>query len=140
MAASAANNTMPDVSEADYRKLISKALTRVSWKCCSISIASTPFNFCVLFYFFLLKSMQSVDMSVEMASESMEIITMSVDKHAALKNYEAAAQLIKTTMDKKFGAAWHCVIGEGFGFDCTYQAKNMVYVYYGTIGILAYKC
>ena len=83
---------------------------------------------------------QSVDMSVEMASESMEIITMSVDKHAALKNYEAAAQLIKTTMDKKFGAAWHCVIGEGFGFDCTYQAKNMVYVYYGTIGILAYKC
>jgi dynein light chain 4 len=43
-------------------------------------------------------------------------------------------------MDKKFGAAWHCVIGEGFGFDITYQAKNMVYVYYGQIGILAYKC
>ncbi len=53
---------------------------------------------------------------------------------------QAAAQLIKTTMDKKFGAAWHCVIGEGFGFDITYQSKNMVYVYYGTIGILAYKC
>jgi hypothetical protein len=43
-------------------------------------------------------------------------------------------------MDKKFGAAWHCVIGEGFGFEITYQAKNMVYVYYGQIGILAYKC
>ena len=27
-------------------------------------------------------------MSIEMASEAMEIITMSVDKHAALKNYE----------------------------------------------------
>lgn len=53
---------------------------------------------------------------------------------------QAAAQLIKTTMDKKFGAAWHCVIGEGFGFEITYQAKNMVYVYYGSIGILAYKC
>lgn len=103
--------------------------------------------------------LQSADMSIEMASESMEIITMSVDKHAQAKNYEvrtqcifpfcplhsnaykqAAAQLIKTTMDKKFGAAWHCVIGEGFGFDITYQAKNMVYVYYGSIGILAYKC
>ena len=43
-------------------------------------------------------------------------------------------------MDKKFGAAWHCAIGEGFGFEITYQAKNMIYVYYGTIGILAYKC
>ena len=95
-------------------------------------------------------------MSMEMSMESMEIITMAVDKHQSTKNYEviykctlfmlvltkikAAAQLIKTTMDKKFGAAWHCVIGEGFGFEITYQAKNMVYVYYGSIGILAYKC
>jgi Dynein light chain type 1 len=83
---------------------------------------------------------QSIDMSAEMAAESMEIITMAVDKHQTTKNYEAAAQLIKSTMDKKFGAAWHCAIGEGFGFDITYQAKNMVYVYYGQIGILAFKC
>jgi dynein light chain 4 len=53
---------------------------------------------------------------------------------------QAAAQLIKAGLDKKFGAAWHCVIGEGFGFDITYQAKNMIYIVYGTIGILAYKC
>ncbi len=99
-----------DLSEQDYRKLTAKALTR------------------------------SVDMTLEMSTEAMEIITMSVDKHAATKNYEASAQLIKTTLDKKFGAAWHCVIGEGFGFEITYQAKNMVYVYYGSIGILAYKC
>jgi len=102
-------------------------------------------------------------MSTEMSMEYMEIITMSVDKHAATKNYEvsiffidiatciktnivhlnllkAASQLIKSTMDKKFGAAWHCVIGEGFGFDITYQAKYMVYVYYGQIGVLVYKC
>ena len=79
-------------------------------------------------------------MSMEMATESMEIITMSVDKFQANKNYEAAAQLIKTTMDKKFGASWHCAIGEGFGFDITYQSKNMVYVYYGQIGVLCYKC
>lgn len=75
-----------------------------------------------------------------MATESMEIITMAVDKFQATKNYEAAAQLIKTTMDKKFGASWHCAIGEGFGFDITYQSKNMVYVYYGAIGVLCYKC
>jgi hypothetical protein len=29
-------------------------------------------------------------MSVEMAAESMEIITMSVDKHQATKNYEVS--------------------------------------------------
>ena len=79
-------------------------------------------------------------MSMEMATESMEIITMAVDKFMQAKNYEASAQLIKTTMDKKFGASWHCVIGEGFGFDITYQSKNMVYVYYGQIGVLCYKC
>ncbi|KAJ1400770.1 dynein light chain type 1-domain-containing protein [Ochromonadaceae sp. CCMP2298] len=83
---------------------------------------------------------RNVDMSAEMASEAMEVITMAVDKHVATKNYEAAAQLIKSGLDKKFGAAWHCVIGEGFGFDITYQAKNMIYIVYGTIGILAYKC
>jgi hypothetical protein len=31
---------------------------------------------------------QNVDMSGEMASESMEVITMAVDKHAQTKNYE----------------------------------------------------
>jgi hypothetical protein len=33
---------------------------------------------------------QSVDMSAEMSSEAMEVITMSVDKHAATKNYEVS--------------------------------------------------
>lgn len=79
-------------------------------------------------------------MTMEMATESMEVITMSVDKFQNTKNYEAAAQLIKTTMDKKFGASWHCAIGEGFGFEITYQSKNMVYVYYGQVGVLCFKC
>ena len=79
-------------------------------------------------------------MSIEMATESMEVITMAVDKFQSSKSMESAAQLIKTTMDKKFGASWHCAIGEGFGFDITYQSKNMVYVYYGNIGILCFKC
>eukprot|EP01035_Chromulina_nebulosa_P018071 gene18071-23718_t len=72
---------IPDISDQEYRKLISKALVR------------------------------SVDMSTEMSSESLEIITMGIDKHQATKNYEASAQLIKATLDKKFGASWHCVIG-----------------------------
>jgi dynein light chain 4 len=101
---------VPDLNDAEYRKLTSKALTR------------------------------SVDMSGEMATECLEIVTMGVDKHMATKNYEAACQLIKQNMDKKFGASWHCAIGEGFGFDITYQSKNMVYVYYGPICIVCFKC
>lgn len=83
---------------------------------------------------------QSLDISSESATEAIEIITMAIDKHTATKNYEAAAQLIKSTMDKKFGAAWHCAIGEGFGFDITYQQRNMVYIFYGQVGVLVYKC
>jgi dynein light chain 4 len=79
-------------------------------------------------------------MSHEVASESLEVITMAIDKQQTTRNWEAAAQLVKTSMDKKFGTAWHCVIGEGFGFEMTYQSKNMIYVYYGNIGVLAYKC
>jgi dynein light chain 4 len=51
------------------------------------------------------------------------------------------AQLIKESMDKKFGATWHVCVGEGFGFEITHQAKNLVFVYYGpTLGILSFKC
>ena len=53
---------------------------------------------------------------------------------------QAAAKVIKEAMDKKYGPQWHCAIGEGFGFDITYQQPNMIYVYYGKIGILLYKC
>ncbi|CAM9872843.1 unnamed protein product, partial [Laminaria digitata] len=52
---------------------------------------------------------------------------------------QAAAQLIKNSMDKKFGASWHCAIGEGFGFEIAYQQRNMIYVFYGQIGVLTFK-
>jgi dynein light chain 4 len=50
------------------------------------------------------------------------------------------AKIIKETMDRKYGPQWHCAIGEGFGFDVTYQQPNMIYVYYGKVGILLFKC
>ena len=65
---------------------------------------------------------KSADMvPAETMNEAKDIITMSVDKFAATKNYELMAKLIKETMDKKFGQMWHCVIGEGFGFDAAFQ-------------------
>ncbi|CAN0008629.1 unnamed protein product [Heterosigma akashiwo] len=83
---------------------------------------------------------KTVDMPGEMCNEALEVVTMAVDKFASTKNYEAAATSIKNTMDKKCGATWHCAIGEGFGFDVTYQQKNMIYVFYGQVGVLIFKC
>ena len=84
---------------------------------------------------------QSCDMvPAEQANEAVEVISMAVDKHVSTGNYEAMCKIVKETMDRKYGPQWHCAIGEGFGFDVTYQQPNMIYVYYGKIGILLFKC
>ena len=75
---------------------------------------------------------------MEMGQAAVEVVTMSLDKNG--KNYEAASQLVKNTMDKKFGPAWQCAIGEGFGFDISCQRKYLLHVYYSGAGILCYKC
>lgn len=54
---------------------------------------------------------------------------------------QKAAQMIKENMDKRYGPTWHCVIGEGFGFEVTYEARQMLYMQYQEkIAILVYKC
>lgn len=43
-------------------------------------------------------------------------------------------------MDRKYGKSWHCIIGEGFGFNVTYEMKNVLYMFYnGTLAILVFK-
>jgi hypothetical protein len=54
---------------------------------------------------------------------------------------QKAAQSIKDSLDKKFGPSWHCAVGEGFGFNITYNAHSMMYVYYGEkLGVIVFKC
>ncbi|GMI27123.1 hypothetical protein TeGR_g8037 [Tetraparma gracilis] len=53
---------------------------------------------------------------------------------------KAAALLIKNTLDKRFGLTWHAAVGEGFGFDITCQNRYLIYVFYGSVGVLCYKC
>jgi dynein light chain 4 len=71
----------------------------------------------------------SEDMTAEMAGETVEIITAAVDKFLSTENYEKAAQAVKDGMDRKFGPTWHCCIGEGFGYDVTYNTRNMLLLY-----------
>lgn len=54
---------------------------------------------------------------------------------------QAAAKMVKEAMDKKFGASWHVVVGEGYGFEITHEVKNILYMFFGgTIAIIMWKC
>merc|ERR1719329_1904287 len=56
-------------------------------------------------------------------------------------NMELACKQCKVDLDKKFGAPWHCVAGEGFGFTITYEAQHLCYVFFaGTGRRLAMLC
>lgn len=96
------------------------------------------------FYSELKKSFQRniivhCDMNNELQSESMDLIISALDKYRT--NYEQAARQIKEQMDKKFGSYWHCIVGEGFGYECTYQQQNSIMLYYqGQVAILLFKC
>lgn len=61
--------------------------------------------------------------------------------YAPVPRLQKAAQAIKESLDKKFGPSWHCVVGEGFGFNITFNTSHMQYVYYGEkLGVLIFKC
>lgn len=78
------------------------------------------------------------DMSEEMRVESKEIAVNALEKFE--DNYEQAAKHTKEQMDKKYGPSWHCVIGEGFGFEITYEQKHLMYMFHkGHIAIVIFK-
>ena len=56
--------------------------------------------------------------------------TLTVERRWLLAHTQAT-QMIKEGMDKKFGAPWHVVIGEGFSFEITYEVKNLLYMFTG---------
>lgn len=49
--------------------------------------------------------------------------------------------MIKEQMDKKFGSSWHVVVGEGYGFEISYELTNLLYLFVGgNIAICMWKC
>ena len=81
-------------------------------------------------------------MSSEVQSEAVDLIVSAIDNVKQRGGtYEAAAKQVKEAMDRKFGPSWHCVIGEGFGFECTHHDKSLLMMYYqGNMAILLFKC
>ena len=41
--------------------------------------------------------------------------------------------MIKDALDKRFGTTWHVVVGEGFGFDISYEITRYDLRYIETI-------
>lgn len=79
------------------------------------------------------------DMSEDMRNEAIELIVTACEKYAA--NNEMAANLIKEQLDKKFGPSWHVLVGEGFGFDISYEVNTLLYLFFGgNTGICIWKC
>ena len=55
--------------------------------------------------------------------------------------FQTAAKMIKEAMDKKFGASWHAVVGEGYGYEITHEVKNMMYMFFGgNVAVCIWKC
>ena len=82
---------------------------------------------------------KETDMNEDMRSEVLEMCVNACEKHTS--NNENAAKMIKEALDKKFGPSWHVVVGEGFGFDVSYELKNLMYMFFaGNLAVCAWKC
>lgn len=42
-------------------------------------------------------------------------------------------------LDGRLGPAWHVVVGESYSFDVGFEDGHLVYVYYGSLAILAWR-
>lgn len=90
----------------------------------------------IMFTYPMIKETDMVD---DMRSEVLEMCVNACEKHSS--NNENAAKMIKESLDKKFGTSWHVVVGEGFGFDVSYELKNLMYMFFaGNLAVCAWKC
>ena len=69
---------------------------------------------------------------------SMDISISGIEKFP--NNMEKSTQMIKENLDKKFGAPWHVVLGEGFAYDIQFESKHCLNLFIGgTKAILVWK-
>ena len=86
-----------------------------------------------------LPKVQYTDMDEEMKEQVMEICNNACDNHD--QNNEMCAKMIKEILDRKFGPSWHVIVGEGFGFEISYEVKKMLYMFSARFSAVAvWKC
>lgn len=76
-----------------------------------------------------------------MLTELSDSIINGIEAYASLPNMpELATKNIKETLDKRYGPAWHVVIGEGYAYDISVQSGAYLLMYYnGNLGCLVFK-
>ena len=86
-----------------------------------------------------LPKVQYTDMDEEMKEQVIEICNNACDNHD--QNNEMCAKMIKEILDRKFGPSWHVIVGEGFGFEISYEVKKMLYMFSARFSAVAvWKC
>ena len=74
----------------------------------------------------------------EMKDEILEVVITAMEKfhwdNTEISNY------LKKELDTRFGCSWHVVTGEEFGFDIDFEAEKMMYIFYGSLAVLLWKC
>ena len=68
----------------------------------------------------------------------MEVILSAAEKYP-WDNRRIANQ-VKKNLDERLGASWHVVVGETYSFEITYESECLIYLYYGSLAILCWKC
>lgn len=84
---------------------------------------------------------KSHELSGEMLTELIDAIQTGIESYASLPNMaELATKSIKEGLDKKFGASWQCIIGEGFAYDVSVQSDAFLIMFYnGNLGCMVFK-
>jgi len=69
------------------------------------------------------------------------LILILLSLFVSFQQLQAAAKQIKETLDKKCGNSWHCVVGETFALEVSYETKNIIYMFLNSnLGVCAWKC
>lgn len=77
-------------------------------------------------------------MNEDMRLDAMETVVTALEKYN--DQYDSAAKMITEVMDKRYGASWHAIIGQGYGFEVTYEVQHLLYMFHGgNLSVLLYK-
>jgi dynein light chain 4 len=76
-----------------------------------------------------------------MLTELTDSIINGIEAFATFPNMaELATKSIKESLDKRYGPAWHVVIGEGYAYDISVQSGAYLLMFYnGNLGCLVFK-
>uniref|UniRef100_A0A0X3P057 Dynein light chain n=1 Tax=Schistocephalus solidus TaxID=70667 RepID=A0A0X3P057_SCHSO len=79
------------------------------------------------------------ELSDELQSEISELCVTACEKYA--NDNSDAAKMVKEGLEQRTGPGWHVIVGPGFGFEISYELKNILYMYFGgNTGVLLWKC